>query len=60
MDRDFSTVASTTDNMLKQTMPTVGAMLSGLPRLRTIDVPWFRMTLRIRELTETAPPTTRL
>ncbi|KAL9132885.1 MAG: hypothetical protein Q9175_005935 [Cornicularia normoerica] len=56
MDREPSRVASTTDSMLSQTMVTVGGMLLSLPRLRTIDVSWFHMTVCASELTEAAPP----
>ena len=56
MDRGSREDAPTTDVMLKQTVMTVGAMLSGLPELRTIDVAWSHMTVLGSELTEAAPP----
>lgn len=46
----------TLDFMLKRTVTTVGAMLSGLPKLRTIDVAWSHMTVHASELTKAAPP----
>lgn len=58
MDLDYSQDAPTTDSMLKQTMFTVGAMLSELPGLRTIDISWFHMALFAWEVTEVVPPPT--
>ena len=42
--------------MFKQTIATVGAILAGLPMLRTIDVSWFQMTVHELPLIEAAPP----
>ena len=56
MDRASHEDAPTTDVMLKRTVTTAGAMLSGLPELRIIDVAWSHMTVRVSELTEAAPP----
>ncbi len=46
----------TTDASLKQTVTTVGAMLAGLPGLRTIDISWIRMIVKVYEVTESTPP----
>lgn len=56
MDRKISRRAPTTDNMLKRTIRTTGAMLSELPALRTIDVSWYHMTVCPWELAKVAPP----
>ena len=56
MDRGSHEDAPTTDVMLKQTVMTVGAMLSALPELRTIDVAWSHMRVCASELTEASPP----
>ena len=56
MDRGLRGDAPTTDVMLKRTVVTAGAMLSGLSELRTIDVAWSHMTVQASELTEAAPP----
>ncbi|CAF9904443.1 MAG: hypothetical protein ALECFALPRED_008556 [Alectoria fallacina] len=56
MDRDSGRVACTMNDRLKQTMAAVGAMLSALPGLRTIDVSWCHMTISSIELTKAAPP----
>lgn len=56
MDYVSSRPAPTTDTMLRHMMGTVGAMLSGLSGLRTIDVSWSHMTVRASELTMEAPP----
>lgn len=56
MDHGLRGDAPTTNVMLKRTMVTAGAMLSGLPELRTIDVAWSHMTVQASELTEAAPP----
>ncbi len=55
MDRGFRWNVPTTDASLKQTITTVGAMLVGLPRLRTIDISWIRMIMDAYEVTESAP-----
>ena len=55
MDRG-STGGTPTAIAMKQTMDTVGAMLSNLPALRTIDVSWSHMTASASESTEDAPP----
>lgn len=60
MDRGSRGETPSTDKLLKQTMATVGAMLSELPCLRSIDVSWFHMTVRASELTKAAPPTYRI
>ena len=46
----------TTDASLKQTITTVGAMLAGLPSLRTIDVSWIRMIVRPYDTMGPVPP----
>ena len=59
-DRGISVERPSTNKMLQQTMDSVGAMLSELPCLRSIDVSWFHMTVRASELTQAAPPTYRI
>ena len=56
MDCSSPEDAPTLNVMLKQTVTTAGAMLSGLPELRTIDVAWSHMTVCASERTEAAPP----
>ena len=56
MDRGCREDAPTTDVMLKRTVMTAGAMLSGLPELRIIDVAWSHITVCASELTEASPP----
>ena len=56
MDRGAHQDAPTTDVMLRQTVTTVGAMLSVLPELRIIDVAWSHMTVCLSELIEASPP----
>lgn len=45
-----------TDKMFEQTMAKMGAMLSDLPALRTIDVLWLSITKRESRFIEAAPP----
>lgn len=56
VDRGCSRDDFKTDTMFKQTIATVGAILAGLPMLRTIDVSWFQMTVHELPLIEAAPP----
>lgn len=60
MGRGLSGNASSADEILRQTMAAVGTMLSPLPALRTIDISWLQMTLRVEELEEIAPPTYKI
>ena len=60
MDRGRNQDVPTMNDMLTQTMATVGAMLSHLPGLRIIDVSWHHMTLYVSELTATAPSKYRI
>ena len=60
MDCDRNQDTPTTNEMLKQNMATVGAMLSRLPGLRIIDVSWLHMTVYRSEVIATAPSKYRI
>lgn len=60
MDYGISDTTPTTNVMLKKTIATVGAMLSKLPSLRTVDVSWSHMTVLAVESTRAAPPRYRI
>ena len=56
MDCISDKTAPTMDSMLRHTIGAVGAMLSRLSGLRTVNISWFHMTVRASDPTEAAPP----
>lgn len=54
--RRYNRLAFPPYNMFEKTMAKMGAMLSDLPALRTIDILWFGMTKRGSKLIEEVPP----